>query len=211
MKTEKLIDWLAEDLAFKPPMAKSRMLVWLPMAAFLTSVIFLSMAGARTDLMSDGAMPTLLKTGLGLVIAIAAVRGTSALMRPEAPDVHGYEALIAVFLAMAFLLTLDLALWGRDGFHVRLAGKSIIYCLTVIPLLATIPLITCLLALRAGATSHPAFTGALAGLASAGFAIVAYGLYCTEDSASFIAIWYSLAAVLVATIGSLAGRWWLRW
>lgn len=211
MKTEKLIDWLAEDLAFKPPRPSKRVLIWLPVAALATGIMFLNLVGIRTDLTSTGAMPTILKIGLGLVVSIAALRGTNTLLRPEASIAQGLAALFAVLLPMSLLLALDLATWGQDGFLSRLLGKSIISCLTVIPLLAAIPLVTSLMALRAGATSHPAFTGALAGLASAGLAIVAYGLYCTEDSTSFVAVWYSLAAVIVALGGSLVGRRWFRW
>lgn len=211
MKTEKLIDWLAEDLAFKPPMASKRILFWLPIAALATGIIFLNLVGIRTDLTSTGAMPTFVKIGLGLVMAIAAVRGTRMLLRPEASIVQALAAPLAVFLSLSLLLAIDLAFWGQNGFLGRLLGKSVTSCLTVIPLLSAIPLVTSLMALRAGATSHPAFIGALAGLASAGLAIVAYGLYCTEDSPSFVAVWYSLAAVIVALVGSMAGRRWLRW
>lgn len=211
MKTEKLIDWLAEDLAFKPPIASKRMLIGMSIAALITGIMFLGLVGIRTDLTSTGALPTLVKIGLGLAFTIAAIRGARTLIRPEASITQGFAPLVAVCLSVSLLLAFDLAFWGRDGFLGRLLGKSIISCLTVIPLLAAIPLATSLVALRAGATSHPAFTGALAGLASGGLAIVAYGLYCTEDSSSFVAVWYALAAVIVALVGSLAGRLWLRW
>jgi hypothetical protein len=211
MKTETLIDWLAEDLAFKPQRASNRLLIWLPIAALATGIIFLNLAGIRTDLRSTGAMPTLVKIGLGLVIAIGALAGTRTLLRPEASIAQGIAAVFVALLPLSLLLALDLARSGQDGFLGRLLGTSFMSCLTVIPLLAAIPLVTSLMALRAGATSHPAFTGALAGLASAGLAIMAYGLYCTEDSPSFVAVWYSLAAAIVALVGSLAGRMWLRW
>ena len=211
MKTEKLIDWLAEDLAVKPPKASTHILIWLPVAALVTGIMFLGLVGIRTDLTSTGAMPTLVKTGLGLVIAVAAVRCARTLLRPEASIDQGLVAIFAVLLPLFLLVALDLASWGQNGFFMRLLGKSILSCLTVIPLLAAIPLVTSVLILRAGAPSHPAATGALAGLASGGLAIMAYGLYCTEDSTSFVAVWYSLAAIIVALGGSLAGHRWLRW
>jgi hypothetical protein len=211
MKTEKLIDWLVDDLAFTPPIAGKRLLIWLPVAALVTSIIFLGLVGIRKDLMSQGAMPTLIKVGLGLLMAIVAVRATWTLLRPEASIAQGVAALMTILLSVSLLLAFDLAMLGSDGFLGRLLGKSIVSCLTVIPLLALVPLCTSVVALRAGATSHPAMTGSLAGLASVGFAIVAYGLYCSEDSISFVAAWYSLAAVLVAAAGSIAGRFWLRW
>ena len=93
----------------------------------------------------------------------------------------------------------------------RLFGKGIVTCLTLVPALAALPLIACLTILRRGATSEPMAAGALAGLASAGLAILAYGLFCNEDSPLFIATWYSLAALIVGLAGAALGRAMLRW
>ena len=40
---------------------------------------------------------------------------------------------------------------------------------------------------------------------------VVFGLFCTEDSPMFIAIWYSLAAVFVGFVGAVLGRMLLMW
>jgi len=69
-----------------------------------------------------------------------------------------------------------------------------------LPLLAA-----ALLALRRGAPSRPAVTGAFAGLLSAGLAATLYAAHCTDDSPMFVATWYTIAVGLVAAIGALAG------
>ena len=65
--------------------------------------------------------------------------------------------------------------------------------------------------LRRGAPARPALTGALLGLASAGGIAAGYALHCTEDSPLFFVSWYSLAILLVAGLGALAGRRVLHW
>jgi hypothetical protein len=105
----------------------------------------------------------------------------------------------------------DLAMHGLERLPDRLFGKSVLSCLTLIPAIAAVPLVAALLALRHGATTAPTASGALAGLASAGLAIVAYGLFCMEDSALFVAIWYTIAAGIVALAGAALGRMMLRW
>jgi hypothetical protein len=115
----------------------------------------------------------------------------------------------AAFLALLFAT--DLVFRGPDGWLVRMFGKSVVVCLMVIPLLALPPLVVSLHALLGGATTSPTFAGGLAGLASAGAAIIAYGVFCTEDSLVFVATWYSLAAILVAGLGAVLGRTLLRW
>ena len=69
-----------------------------------------------------------------------------------------------------------------------------------LPLLAA-----ALFGLRHGAPTRPALAGALAGLLSAGLAATLYASHCTDDSPLFVATWYTIAAVLVAAIGALAG------
>jgi hypothetical protein len=48
-------------------------------------------------------------------------------------------------------------------------------------------------------------------VAAGGLAILAHGLFCTEDSALFVATWYTLGAGIVGLIGAGLGRAMLRW
>lgn len=90
-------------------------------------------------------------------------------------------------------------------------GKSITACLTIIPALALAPLAASLYVMRGAATTSATAAGGLLGFASAGMAILAYGLFCTEDSPVFVATWYSLAALIAAVVGAALGRILLRW
>ena len=68
-----------------------------------------------------------------------------------------------------------------------------------------------IVAMRAGAPSYPALTGALAGAAAAGAAATIYATNCTDNSPLFVASWYPLATLVVVAAGALAGRKWLQW
>jgi hypothetical protein len=65
--------------------------------------------------------------------------------------------------------------------------------------------------MRNGAPESPGIAGAVAGLASAGIAATLYASNCFDDSPLFVAAWYPLAIMLVATIGFFSGHRWLHW
>ena len=66
-------------------------------------------------------------------------------------------------------------------------GQSNGQCLVFISLMSLPLLAGTLWALRRGASTRPALSGALAGLLSGGAAAVVYSLHCTEDSPLFYA------------------------
>jgi hypothetical protein len=68
-----------------------------------------------------------------------------------------------------------------------------------------------LIALRQGAPSRPALTGAVAGLASTGIAATLYASHCTNDSPLFMGAWYVIGTIVVAAAGAYFGDRLLRW
>jgi hypothetical protein len=211
MKTENFIRLLAEDLPSGPARQGIALTRWMSATALVTGAAFLLFAGARADLLGGGLLPSIMKVFMGALLAWAAIGGATSLARPEASVVQPLRRLVTFAAFLAFLFATELMFRGLDGWLVRMFGKSIVGCLTVIPLLALLPLVVSLHALRSGATTSPTFAGGLAGLASAGVAIIAYGVFCTEDSLVFVATWYSLAAIMVAGLGAVLGRTLLRW
>lgn len=211
MKTDQLIHTLAQDLSTHPVTVQASLWRTLPIVAAVVLVGWLAVAGVRADVVSSGLRPTVIKLGLGCLLTVVGLLGALRLSRPEATwsqSAH-WLAVIPVFAVLAAgaeWLTL-----GSDGWQMRLFGKGQMVCLLVIPSLAVVPLIGVLVALRGGAPSQPHATGAFAGLAAAGLAIVAYGLFCTENSALYVGAWYVLAGGISGLIGALAGRFALRW
>lgn len=211
MQTDGMINLLVQDLPNQPGNPSAILLRWWPTAAALVGVSFLAVAGMRADLVAAGLGPTLTKLTFGAFLALVAVVGAVRLSRPEAQVGDSARWLIPVAVFLGLIVAADLARHGLDSWSVRLFGKGVLACLTLIPALAAVPLAVSIAALRRGATTEPAVTGALAGLASAGLAILAYGLFCNEDSPLFIATWYSLAAVIAGFAGATLGRIFLKW
>jgi len=89
------------------------------------------------------------------------------------------------------------------GVPMAVQGKTMVWCLTMIPLLSVLPVTVLLLVLRRGATSRPRLAGAMAGLAGSAGAAATYALHCTEDSPLFYVTWYGLAMAVV----TLAAAW----
>lgn len=211
MRTDDLINLLAQDLRTPARNAGATLRRWLPLAALAAGGGFLAVMGVRADLAAEGLEPTAMKLALGGLLAIGAAIGASKLARPEVETAATLKWLAAAGVFIAVVIAADLLIQGVEQWPIRLLGKSVLPCLTLIPAIAAAPLAAAILALRHGATTAPAASGALAGLASAGLAIVAYGLFCTEDSPLFVMTWYTLAAGLVGLAGAALGRMALRW
>jgi hypothetical protein len=65
--------------------------------------------------------------------------------------------------------------------------------------------------MRHGAPTRPALAGAVAGLLAGGLGAALYAAHCTDDSPLFVATWYTIAIAGVTIVGSLLGRYFLRW
>jgi hypothetical protein len=211
MKTDHLNRALVQDLA-TPAVSVARAL-WrtLPVAGAIMAGGFLTFVGVRPDLLAAGMPPTVMKLALGAVLITAAFTAAVKLSRPDQPSRAAVWLLVMVPALAALCVAAELFTSGADNWSTRILGHSFWACLTIVPLLAMVPLAGALHALRNGAPVHPETVGGLAGVGSAGVAILAYGLFCTEDSALFIATWYVLASVIAGLVGALAGRFALRW
>jgi hypothetical protein len=104
------------------------------------------------------------------------------------------------------LLSVPAADWGR-----RLVGSNMLICLTFIPLIGIGPLAVCLAVLRYGAPTRPVLAGAVAGVLAGGLAATFYAAHCFDDSPLFVATWYTIAIAILAALGALGGRLFVRW
>lgn len=210
MKTDDLIAALAADNA---PTRRSPMRGVLPAVlagAVVSLVAFLGVLGPRPDL--SAAMGTWrFDTKLAIVVLAAVLSFAECLrlMRPTAKPSALTPLVIAAPLAAAVLI--ELLIMPRETWAARQMGQNTFVCLVAIPSLAIAPLVALIHAMRQGAPASPGLAGAMAGLASAAIAAMLYATHCPDDSPLFVATWYTLAALLVVTVGGLAGRYLLRW
>jgi hypothetical protein len=83
--------------------------------------------------------------------------------------------------------------------------------MTLIPPLASGPLVMFITALKTGAPAYPGLSGAMAGLAASSIAAAFYATNCFDDSPLFVVTWYPLAILGVVRAGYFAGLRCLRW
>jgi hypothetical protein len=211
MNTDQLITAIAADAAPSRPFGRSFHHA-TAIGIVGAGIIFIAAIGPRPDIVA--ALETwrfLLKFVITVPLAIAATRAVRAMSRPDTWDRPVSFPLLVPLALLAIAASLELSVVPRSLWMVRLIGSNSINCMTLIPLLAAIPLATFLAVLRRGAPRNPGRTGAVAGLAAAAIAASFYALNCFDDSPLFVITWYPLAASIVAACGYLFGRRILRW
>ena len=211
MKTDKLIDLLAQDTAVGWKIG--RLLGFATLGgAVIAAAAFFAGIGFRPDIAS--ALETvrfLFKFVVTVSLATAAVGALLRISRPGTPlGLWGWAIAVAPVL-LGGAVIVELTVLPANVWGVRLVGENSRMCLSLIPLLAIGPLACLLLALRQGAPSRPGFAGAVAGLAASGIAATFYASNCTDDSPLFVATWYPIAIGIVVLVGYLAGTKMLKW
>ena len=211
MTTDDLIRALAADghVGRKPAVA---LLIALPAATALAALLFFTRIGFREDI--DAALHTVRFLFKFAVILPLAVVTVGALFRSTGPiPALGWWArlLPLPLLLLCAGVAAELLAIPRSDWMVRLIGSNAVNCMTLIPLLASGPLVIFIAALRNGAPRHPGLSGAMAGLAASSLAAVFYAMNCFDDSPLFVITWYPLAILAVVSAGYFAGLRYLRW
>ncbi len=212
METDQLIRSLAADNAHRARPVGIVLALVLLSAAPVSLAIFFSELGVRPDVMTAMRNPFFdLKFVVTLALAISGIAISLHLSRPEASLLGwAWLLLIPVGFVAAGIAGEMMMMPQRLPMMTRLVGSNSRICMTAIPLMSLPLLAAALIGLRHGAPTHPAVTGAVAGLLSAGLAATLYASHCTDDSPLFVATWYTIATALVTAIGALAGSRVLR-
>jgi len=209
MRTDRLIATLAADA--KPAMAPRRALLYAILAgACAAALLFFAVLGPRPDFMH--ALSTIrfdFKFVLTVSLGLSALAVTLHLARPEAKGGAAILLLVPAMLAVA--LVLELVNIPAQEWAARWIGHNARACMVNIPMLALVPLVLILLALRQAAPARPALSGAVAGLLAAGLGASFYAAHCPDDSPLFVATWYTIAIGLVSALGAFLGPRLLRW
>ena len=211
METDQLIRTLAADNAHRARPVGFVLALALVAAVPVSAAMFFAELGVRPDVMTAMRNPFFdLKFAVTLALAIPAIAISLHLSRPEA-SLHGWAWLLLIPAGLLVIGTAsEMMMPQRLPMMTRLVGTNSRTCLTAIPLMSLPLLAAALVGLRHGAPTRPAVAGAIAGLLSAGLAATLYASHCTDDSPLFVATWYTIATVLVAAIGALAGSRLLR-
>ena len=121
-------------------------------------------------------------------------------------------ALVALpFAGIALLGCVSLMLAPLPHWHSMMLGGHWLECLVSIPMIAIVPFLIVILALRQTAPTDLTRAGAFAGLIAGSVAAIGYTLHCVDDSLPFIALWYGGAMAFCTAVGAYLGPKLLRW
>ncbi|MBS0522122.1 MAG: DUF1109 family protein [Proteobacteria bacterium] len=211
MNTDQLVEALVADgAAGTNPIGRSLGLA-LAAGIALSLVVFFLTLGIRPDIRPaletwrfDLKIATAL---LGLVLAFGVCRDCA---RPDMPR-HPLRRLLPLLALIVAAVTVELALVPEAAWRQRLIGSNSLICLPMVPILSLAPLAAVLWTLRRAAPASPVLAGAAAGLMAALSGATLYAFHCFDDSPLFVATWYTLATLIVTSVGALLGRRLLRW
>jgi len=212
MRTDDLIAGLSARLEPVPAGAVPRLFLAILGLGLAGSVALMLLAlGPRPDLakaiVSFGMWTKLAYTfalaGFGLWLV-------ERLGRPGAPATAPALMLALPVLVLVILSGMQMAQPGADT-HALMMGHSADVCALNIVLVAAPSLVAVFWALRRMAPTRLGLAGAGAGLLAGAAGAFVYCFHCTESTAPFIAIWYTLGIGLTTAMGGFLGRWALRW
>lgn len=211
--TDELIDRLAADLhPVRPRTLERRILAAMALGCAITVVgayLFLDLTMGRPFGGAYGSPMFWTKAGYTLAFGLLGLAAAPALARP-----HG--RIVWPFAAAGLLVVLALGLgtmgWMHQGWaREELMGRTAMVCPWLITLTGLPVLLSLLLALRSTAPRSPTQAGTAAGLVAAGFGALVYAFYCGETGMMFMAVWYTLGMAMTVALGTVIGRFALRW
>ncbi len=213
MRTDDLIDALAANAGPAPGGGAARRLGLTTLAgALIVLVLVLAWLHTRADL--SQAMITRFFWMKAAYTALLGVAGFWACERLARPGASGRKAfwLAGVVLALYIGIALSrLMAAAPEARMPMIMGNSITNCLRNIVMLGVPMLAAALVAMRDLAPTRPALAGFAAGVFSGAVCATVYGLHCGESTMMFVGLWYTLGVLLVGALGTVVGRWVLRW
>jgi hypothetical protein len=176
-----------------------------------SAILMLSVLGLRHDyaraIVSFGMWT---KLGYTFAIAVFGFWLVERAGRPGANLEQPARLLLLPVLAIVLLAAAQLLAPGADMPHLIL-GHSSRVCAFLVTFTALPTLAATFWALRRMAPTRLRLAGLGAGLFAGAVGAFVYSFHCTEGSAPFIGIWYSLGILSTAGIGACLGRSLLRW
>jgi len=212
MRTDDLIAQLSDGLEPVKTGAVTRLLLVAVAAGLAASaVVMLTVLGPRhhfaVAITGFGMWMKLTYTFLLAAIGFWLVERAG---RPGA-DMRKPATMLALpVLVMLLLAAFQMTAPGAD-MHRLVMGQSAQVCAVLILMVAAPSLVAAFWGLRQLAPTRLTLAGAGAGLFAGTLGAFVYAFHCIEDSAPFVAIWYTLGIALTTAIGAFLGRWALRW
>jgi hypothetical protein len=212
MRTDDLIAALSEGVEQARPGALHRQTV-LGVAAglILSAILMLAWLGLRHDF--DSAIASFgmwMKLAYTFGLAVFALWAMERLGRPGSDARLPLSLLALPVLVLAILSGGQMAAPDADRAAMVMGHSSDVCAVNI--LACSLPVLAAAFwILRHRAPVSLTLAGAMAGLFAGAAGAFVYSFHCTEATAPFVLVWYTLGAALSATLGACLGRRLLRW
>jgi len=213
MRTEDLIAALAIDTpATSLRRIERRLMLCMIPAGLVVMAGVVGWLGVRPDLATAVAGPTFwLKAAYTASLAVSGFWLLDRLGRPGSSPRGPLALLTAVLVLVAAVAVMEMMTMPSSDRMAALMGGSALACPTNLLILSGLAAPVVFFAARRFAPTRPTLAGAAAGLLTAGLAATLYGLHCDEQTAMFVATWYTLGMALASATGALVGRFAFHW
>ncbi len=213
MKTDELIELISFQV--EPVKATHlRRTLWLSLAVGIGVTVCLMLALFGVPAYAFGAADLRIQAVSFLFTMSLVAIGAQFLVTVARPAEPGRKALLLMGLVFLVLLSAGLiALTSspRAAWHAMLFSPHWSMCLICIPLFALAPFAALIRALRRAAPTHPALTGATAGIIAAASGAAVFSCCIPGSSVPFVTLWYGGVILLCALAGAVISPWFLRW
>lgn len=213
MTTDQLVALLVADLRPVNPKRVLRAVIIALATGLAAALVATMLIFVLPPELLDGNNLKLLSIKLLFASGIVATAAAflPQLARPGAPMRGSFAFALMPFVLIVVAATAELVWTNSSAWPGMLIEQDSLTCLPSIPLLAILPFISLIWALRMGAPTDRVRAGAVAGLTAGGLAAFACAFPCTEQSLPSIALWYGFPIGICAAIGAKLGPSLLRW
>jgi len=213
MKTDQLLDWLAEDARPIDPRRSHRRWQVAAAAGLLAAIALAAHRWGWRPLDEESwSSPMWWMRWLFCAwVVVAAGVMADRLGRPGRSVSRGWAWLLLPWAAMA---AVGLASWWSadpQDRWVLLMGDTALQCPGNIASVALPAFLATAWCMKRMAPTRPAWAGAAAGLMAGATGAWGYTFHCPELTAPFIAVWYPLGMAIPAVLGAVLGRFSYRW
>ncbi len=213
MKTDELIQFLGNDVEpVKATQLRKSLMTSLSAGIGVTLCLMLAVFGVPAYTFGRAEFH-LQAVALVFTLSLVAI-GAHFLVSVARPGEPGRKPLVLiglVFLALLSAGLIALTFAPLAAWRTMLLSPQWSMCLICIPLFALAPFAALIWALRRAAPTHPALTGATAGLIAAASSAAIFSCCIPGSSLPFVTLWYGGIILLCALVGAIVSPRLLRW
>jgi len=211
MKTDSFIAFLAKGAQAEPKPAIGPRLLGTASLGLIVSLTLVVMIIGLLPKTTFATLSPWIKLTYTLLLVAVASHLTVGLSHPLARLAWRLKGLWLVLLTMMGVGAWTLYQTAPQERIDHLLGQTWLLCPWTVLLVSLPGLVLLQGAMREFAPTAIREAGFACGLLAGALGATAYALACPEDSAAFVAIWYTLGILMTGVVGAFSSRWLMRW